>query len=82
MTNKRTRREFLKSSALISAACLMWGESLDRQARLARDSSIPAQSSFKRFTAYQPEARELLARMTLEEKVGQMTQAEQDALKE
>src|SRR6185369_9939245 len=32
------------------------------------------------FTAYDAAANDLLSKMTLEEKVGQMTQAEQDAL--
>src|SRR5262249_40875374 len=34
----------------------------------------------RRFAKYDAEAKALLARMTLDEKVGQMTQAEQDAL--
>src|SRR5215831_9460525 len=36
----------------------------------------------KPLTTYDPQVRELLARMTLEEKLGQMTQAEQSALKD
>ena len=39
-----------------------------------------APSGRKPFSAYQAEAEALLARMTLEEKIGQMTQAEQDKL--
>jgi len=33
-------------------------------------------------SSYDPQVRELLAKMTLEEKIGQMTQAEQDAIKD
>jgi beta-glucosidase len=36
----------------------------------------------KPLSSYDPQVRELLARMTLEEKIGQMTQAEQDAIKD
>lgn len=41
-----------------------------------------APSGRKPFSAYEAEARALLARMTLEEKIGQMTQAEQHKLAE
>lgn len=71
MTNKRTRREFLKTSALATAATLAGHELIS-----AREQP----SSRKTFTAYQSQAGEILSRMTLEEKIGQMTQAEQDAL--
>jgi len=43
---------------------------------------ISAASKPKPLSSYDPQVRELLARMTLEEKIGQMTQAEQDALKD
>ena len=47
------------------------------------DADLSLQSpKQKPFTAYRNQARALLSQMTLEEKVGQMTQAEQDALKE
>ena len=36
----------------------------------------------KPLSSYDPQVRELLAKMTLEEKIGQMTQAEQDAIKD
>src|SRR5215813_7198750 len=36
----------------------------------------------KRLSAYDKEVNQLLSQMTLEEKIGQMTQAEQDALKD
>src|SRR6266702_3624667 len=41
-----------------------------------------AQSAPKQLSSYDPQVKALLARMTLEEKVGQMTQPEQDALKD
>src|ERR1035441_2850910 len=40
-----------------------------------------AQSRQKTFTAFDPPAKELLSRMTLEEKIGQMCQPDQSALK-
>jgi beta-glucosidase len=73
MTNKRTRREFLKTSALAGAAGLAL-----RELSTVRSS---AATTAKPFSIHQAQAREILSRMTLEEKVGQMTQAEQDALK-
>ena len=83
MTNKRTRREFLKTSAFACAAGLALPELLDAQTRRASRTPARAKSpAVKPFKAYQEPARALLAQMTLEEKVGQMTQAEQDALKE
>jgi beta-glucosidase len=36
----------------------------------------------KSLSSYDPQVKELLAKMTLEEKIGQMTQAEQDAIKD
>jgi beta-glucosidase len=46
-------------------------------------SSVPARSAAsKRLSSYDSRVGELLAKMTLEEKVGQMTQAEQSALKD
>lgn len=82
MSDKRTRREFLKTSALASALSFGLPDYLAAQARRARSSSQTQSSTTKSFTAYKAQASEILARMTLEEKVGQMTQAEQDALKD
>jgi beta-glucosidase len=81
MTNKKTRREFLKTSALAGAATLAWHDLSDTHAQPFR-SLASTESSARPFTAYQTQAREILSRMTLEEKIGQMTQAEQDALKD
>src|SRR5579883_381823 len=36
----------------------------------------------KRFSSFDPQAKALLAQMTLEEKIGQMTEPEQDAIKD
>jgi beta-glucosidase len=44
----------------------------------AASSLATAAGQKKRLSSYDPEAKALLARMTLEEKVGQMVQAEQD----
>lgn len=83
MNNKRTRREFLKTSALVGAATLASRGLLTAQTRRSAPApSAKNSASAKPFRSYESQARELLARMTLEEKVGQMTQAEQDALKE
>jgi len=41
-----------------------------------------AQSAPKPLSSFDPQVKPLLARMTLEEKIGQMTQPEQDALKD
>jgi beta-glucosidase len=80
MTNKRTRREFLKTSAF--AATLAWHDLSGAHARSTSPLRPTESSSVKPFTDYQSQAREVLSQMTLEEKIGQMTQAEQDALKE
>jgi beta-glucosidase len=45
-------------------------------------SLSPAAAAQKPLTSYDPQVRELLGKMTLEEKLGQMTQAEQSALKD
>jgi len=76
MTHKKSRREFLKASALASAATIALHDLPDAFASPSKPSTM------KPFSAYQAEARAVLARMTLEEKVGQMTQAEQDSLKD
>jgi beta-glucosidase len=60
------RRDFIKLSALTVAGTMI--------------SSTPATA--KNLKAQDARVRELLARMTLEEKVGQMVQAEQGALKD
>ena len=69
------RRSFLKASALGVAGTMVLPEAIDAQRR----SSANGQRIFK---AQDPKVRELLAQMTLEEKIGQMIQTEKGALKE
>jgi beta-glucosidase len=53
-----------------------------RPGRSSADPAAPAPPSSRSLSSYDKEVNELLSKMTLEEKVGQMTQAEQDALKD
>ena len=71
MTSKLNRRDFIKLSAAAGAA----GLALPSLFAAARP-----QASARPLKSYDAQVNELLARMTLEEKIGQMTQAEQDAL--
>jgi beta-glucosidase len=76
MTKKINRREFIKATTAVGAlglACPAMVAALPAQ----RKTGLP-----KPFSSYDGQVRELLSRMTLEEKIGQMTQAEQDALKD
>ena len=79
MENRTTRRRFIKTSAIAGAAALTAPSLLDAQTRTSSASNMNA---IKPFSAYASGARELLSKMTLEEKIGQMTQPEQDVLKE
>jgi beta-glucosidase len=84
MTNKFDRRDFIKSAAAAGAAALVapeWVEAAQRRGR-RQGGGRRAGGGVRPLTSYDAQARELLNQMTLEEKVGQMTQAEQDALKE
>jgi beta-glucosidase len=69
------RRSFLKASALSVAGTMISANVVDAQRRTTG-------SGQRSLTAQDPKVRELLARMTLEEKIGQMVQAEQSALKD
>lgn len=82
MTDKKSRREFIKTTALASAATLAPPHLLEAQTPRNPRPASAMSSSIKPFSAYAGEARELLSKMTLEEKVGQMTQPEQDVLKD
>jgi len=87
MTKKFDRRDFIKSAAAGAAAALVvpeWAEAAQRrgQRRGGGGRGQGARGGPRPLTSYDAQARELLNQMTLEEKVGQMTQAEQDALKE
>lgn len=53
-----------------------------RPSSLSADSATPKSLSSKSLSSYDDKVNELLSKMTLEEKIGQMTQAEQDALKD
>ncbi|HEX7317289.1 MAG TPA: glycoside hydrolase family 3 N-terminal domain-containing protein [Pyrinomonadaceae bacterium] len=83
MTKKFDRRDFIRSAAAAGAAALVapeWVEAAQRRGR--RGGERRRQRGPRPLASYDARARELLNQMTLEEKVGQMTQAEQDALKE
>lgn len=71
MKTKTSRRSFVKSAAIAGAA-IVTTESL----KIVEPALARSLSSYDRLV------RELLARMTLAEKIGQMTQAEQNALRE
>lgn len=79
MTSKITRRRFIETSGMAVGAAIVAPAVPDcfgRASHIAQNKT-PNQ---KPFSAYDSGARELLASMTLEEKIGQMTQAEQNAL--
>lgn len=69
------RRSFLKTSAIGVAGTVMLPDVSDGQRRSAANGQ-------RIFKAQDPKVRELLARMTLEEKIGQMIQTERSALKD
>jgi beta-glucosidase len=75
MTNKINRRDFIRISTAAGAATL----ALPSLINAAQTSGAP---SVKPLSSYDRQVQELLSQMTLEEKIGQMTQAEQDALKD
>jgi beta-glucosidase len=78
MSKKFDRRDFIKSAAAAGAATLVVPSRVEAAQRRGQSRG----GGPRPLSSYDAQARELLARMTLEEKVGQMTQAEQDALKE
>ncbi|HEY6187761.1 MAG TPA: glycoside hydrolase family 3 N-terminal domain-containing protein [Pyrinomonadaceae bacterium] len=82
MTKKIHRRDFLKASVATGVLGLISPEIIDAQRRGRSQSRSGNQSKPSPLTSYDGRAQELLSRMTLEEKIGQMTQPEQDALKE
>jgi len=75
MTIKITRRRFIEASTMAVGAALVPPELHGTSVIVHREA--PDQ---KPFSSYDHRVRELLATMTLEEKIGQMTQAEQNAL--
>jgi beta-glucosidase len=76
------RREFIKATASAAAAGLAFPAAAfgTQQGGAARGRGRRAAA--RRLSSYDARAQALLARMTLEEKIGQMTQAEQSALKD
>ncbi|HEX8920869.1 MAG TPA: glycoside hydrolase family 3 N-terminal domain-containing protein, partial [Pyrinomonadaceae bacterium] len=76
MTTKINRRDFIKFSTAASAIGMSLPALID-----ARSLQAGATSQ-KPLTSYDGQVNQLIARMTLDEKIGQMTQAEQDALKD
>ena len=81
MTKKINRRQFIESSALAAGATMFAPSILEA---LGIGTRIPTgyPAAQKPLSSFDGQVRALLAKMTLEEKVGQMTQAEQDALKD
>src|SRR5918998_25706 len=77
MTKKVSRRDFLKASAAAGAAGLVAPSVAEALGAGPQRSAAP-----RPLSSFDAQAREVLSRMTLEEKIGQMTQPEQDALKE
>ena len=77
MTKKISRRNFIKTSAAAGAVGIAFPEEIVSQRR--RGAGRPAP---RRLSTFDPGVRPLLARMTLEEKVGQMVQAEITGLKD
>jgi beta-glucosidase len=77
MTERINRRDFLKASVATGALGLISPAIIDAQRRREQ-----TQTALKPLSSFDGRVRELLSKMTLEEKLGQMTQPEQDALKE
>jgi beta-glucosidase len=78
MRIKITRRRFIESSTRALGAAIVAPsvpQLFSRASHLAQNKARQ-----KSFSSYDIRVRELLATMTLEEKIGQMTQAEQNAL--
>jgi beta-glucosidase len=81
MTSKINRRHFIGSSALVAGASIFAPEIIKAWGTTTT-SSIGNPSPQKPLSSYDGKVGELLSQMTLEEKIGQMTQAVQDALKD
>src|SRR5437763_651497 len=79
MKNKIARRRFIRSSLLTTAGVIASpAGTLKAVSGFARAKSAVRRS----LSSYDPAVRALLSKMTLEEKLGQMAQAEQSALKD
>lgn len=69
-------------SALVLIGLLFASLLEARQVRTSAHSATATLPSSKSLSSYDSKVNDLLSKMTLEEKIGQMTQAEQDALKD
>lgn len=69
-------------SALVLIGLLFASLLEARQVRTSAHSATATLPSSKSLSSYDGKVNDLLSKMTLEEKIGQMTQAEQDALKD
>ena len=81
MTKKINRRQFIESSAL-AAGATMFAPTIIEALSIGTRTAMGYPAAQKPLSSYDGQVRALLAKMTLEEKIGQMTQAEQDALKD
>ena len=81
MTKKINRRHFIESSVL-AAGATMFAPAITEALAIRSIGAIGNPAAQKPLTSYDAQVRELLTQMTLDEKIGQMTQAEQDALKD
>lgn len=81
MTKKIDRRQFIESSAL-AAGATMFAPAIIEALGIGTSTAFGSPAAQKPLRSYDGKVRALLSQMTLEEKVGQMTQAEQDALKD
>ena len=81
MTKKINRRQFIESSAL-AAGATMFAPGIIEALGIGTRTAMGYPAGPRPLSSYDGQVRELLSRMTLAEKVGQMTQAEQDALKD
>jgi beta-glucosidase len=81
MTNSTSRRRFIESSVLAASATIFVPAVVEALGfgSISASGNSPAQ---KPLSSYDGKVHALLATMTLEEKIGQMTQAEQNALKD
>ncbi|HJZ78699.1 MAG TPA: glycoside hydrolase family 3 N-terminal domain-containing protein [Pyrinomonadaceae bacterium] len=77
MTKKTTRRHFIKSSIQAAGVTLLAPAWLEASS-FAKQKAPAGQ----RLSSFDGRVREVLVTMTLEEKIGQMTQAEQGALED
>lgn len=81
MTKKINRRQFIESSAL-AAGATMFAPTIIEALGIGTRTAMGYPAGPRPLSSYDGQVRALLAKMTLEEKIGQMTQAEQDALKD